>query len=340
MADRVTQALIIQKARKYGLDPAAVLAVANVEGGIKRGAVGDQGTSFGPFQLHVGGALPKGRGAAWANSPAGIDYAVSQMAQHAKGLTGQKAVAAIVTNFERPADPTGEIAKAWGGYQQFAQAAQAGGVAPVVAPTKAGQTPKPVTTSTFDPMQQFQSQARDQILQSTLKLAQDGDVASFSQGLLGLAQQRKIAMAQQQVASTLPPMVDAHGSVAHPKAIQNGEGSHSVQLAAKQIGQPYVWGGESRKEGGFDCSGLIDWTMRQQGYNGPRITTTNALKMGVHVNKDQIQPGDWIIANNGEHMVMYAGNGKVIAAPHTGTVVQYQPLSHFTNITDIRRVGV
>jgi len=35
---------------------------------------------------------------------------------------------------------------------------------------------------------------------------------------------------------------------------------------------------------------------------------------------------------------MYVGNGKVIAAPHTGTVVQYQPLSRFGSLVDVRRV--
>ncbi len=41
------------------------------------------------------------------------------------------------------------------------------------------------------------------------------------------------------------------------------------------------------------------------------------------------QPGDPIYRKSGGHVVIYAGGGKVIAAPHTGTVVQYQPLSNF-----------
>ena len=32
-----------------------------------------------------------------------------------------------------------------------------------------------------------------------------------------------------------------------------------VAAAAAQIGWPYVWGGESRAEGGFDCSGLVGY---------------------------------------------------------------------------------
>ena len=55
-------------APRYGVDPAAALAVAAQEG--LSGRVGDAGTSFGPFQLHRGGALPAGRGRAWAESNA------------------------------------------------------------------------------------------------------------------------------------------------------------------------------------------------------------------------------------------------------------------------------
>src|SRR6266705_2635464 len=96
---------IAQKSKALGLDPIAVLAVANAEGGFN-GAIGDGGTSFGPFQLHMGGALPswvtaKGAGFAqrWANSQAGVDYALTQIAHVAKGLKGQKAVNAIVLRF-------------------------------------------------------------------------------------------------------------------------------------------------------------------------------------------------------------------------------------------------
>lgn len=112
-------ALVTRAARKYGVDPAAALAVATAEGGVRFGAVGDGGTSFGPFQLHVGGALPHGKDASWANSQAGIDYAIQQMSGSAKGLKGRAAVAAIVNKFERPAAPGPEIQRAMGQYGTF-----------------------------------------------------------------------------------------------------------------------------------------------------------------------------------------------------------------------------
>ena len=98
------------------LDPRAVLAVASQEG--LGGGVGDNGTSFGPWQLHQGGAYPSfapqdAAGAqAWAWSPQGINYALGRINQVAGGLKGQQAVQSIVQNFERPANPSGEIAGA------------------------------------------------------------------------------------------------------------------------------------------------------------------------------------------------------------------------------------
>lgn len=111
--------LIAAYSGRLGLDPYAVAAVSRVEGGGRFGEVGDGGTSFGPFQLHVGGALPPGRNAAWANSAAGVLYAMQHMAAVARGLRGLPAVRAIVTRFERPAAPGPEVASAWSGYRSF-----------------------------------------------------------------------------------------------------------------------------------------------------------------------------------------------------------------------------
>ena len=108
-------------AQARNLDPLAVLAIAGAEG--LGGGIGDNGTSFGPFQLHIGGALPAAVAAqgpayadAWAWSPAGINYALDQMAKVAGGLTGHAAIAAIATRFERPLNSAAEIAKAQKSY--------------------------------------------------------------------------------------------------------------------------------------------------------------------------------------------------------------------------------
>jgi len=119
MADPRVVSLISQGARARQLDPRAVLAVASREG--LGGGIGDQGTSYGPFQLHKGGAYPgyapqnPTAAQAWAMSPAGINYALNQMGA-ARGLTGGRAIRALVTQFERPANPGAEIQGAINAY--------------------------------------------------------------------------------------------------------------------------------------------------------------------------------------------------------------------------------
>ena len=137
------------------------------------------------------------------------------------------------------------------------------------------------------------------------------------------------------------------GGSTKPTAKMGEEASGTSDLSKKiltaahsQVGKPYVWGAESPAEGGFDCSGLIDWAYKQAGIDLPgRLTTYTAKTLGKSVKGQSLQPGDMVITNGGEHMVMYVGDGQVIAAPHTGTVVQYQPLSRFDgDIVDVRRV--
>ena len=155
------QQYIAQGAVARNLDPAAVLAVAEVEGGFgpPPGNVGDGGTSFGPFQLHAGGALPSGipDPATWANTPAGLDYALDAIAGVCAGTDGLGAIQCQVTRFERPAAPVAEIARAWPLYGLFAaepivQNAIAGG-SPVPSPggTSSGAEPPAISPPVFQP---------------------------------------------------------------------------------------------------------------------------------------------------------------------------------------------
>src|SRR5262245_6117321 len=125
--------LIREGARKRGLDPRAVGAVALSEGGLqnREGDIGDLagGGSYGPFQLYAQGMLPArfrgnpARADAWAWSPAGINYALDHIARVAAGKTGRQAITHIVRRFERPAAPGAEISRAWQHYQTLGEAA-------------------------------------------------------------------------------------------------------------------------------------------------------------------------------------------------------------------------
>ena len=129
---------ITQRAPKHGIDPRAALAVAHMEG--LSGGVGDAGTSFGPFQLHIGGANPYSdprRARSFAESEEGINYALRKMAESgARGLKGRAAIESIVSRFERPADPASEIAGAWARYGGLKMPAAGPGAPPAGPPAR------------------------------------------------------------------------------------------------------------------------------------------------------------------------------------------------------------
>lgn len=109
------------------------------------------------------------------------------------------------------------------------------------------------------------------------------------------------------------------------------EGRAAVHAAQSQLGVPYVWGGETPGVG-FDCSGLTQWSWRQAGVGIPRTATTQYAAV-PHVSLSSIEPGDLLFYSTLDptqpgidHVVMYVGNGTIVQAPFTGTVVRDVPL--------------
>jgi cell wall-associated NlpC family hydrolase len=118
----------------------------------------------------------------------------------------------------------------------------------------------------------------------------------------------------------------------------SAQGLAAVAAAKREIGVPYVWGGETPGVG-FDCSGLVQWAWAQAGIQIPRTTESQWPDL-VHVALNDLQPGDLLFYSNldgdnaVDHVVMYVGSGPwgsstVIAAAHTGTNVSLAPV--FTN---------
>lgn len=111
--------------------------------------------------------------------------------------------------------------------------------------------------------------------------------------------------------------------------------SRAVRFARAQIGWPYVWGGESHAEGGFDCSGLCFAAYLSAGQRLPRTSSEQWRHNFKRVSWGHWAPGDLVFSNwPGEspspgHVVMYAGDGQCVAAPHTGSHVQLQPVEEF-----------
>lgn len=99
-----------------------------------------------------------------------------------------------------------------------------------------------------------------------------------------------------------------------------------ISTAKSFLGTPYVWGGESPQEGGFDCSGFTQYVFKQAGYSLNRISSDQA-KNGIYVSRANIQPGDLLFYSfkaNGviDHVGIYIGNGQMIHSPKPGDSVK------------------
>jgi cell wall-associated NlpC family hydrolase len=99
-----------------------------------------------------------------------------------------------------------------------------------------------------------------------------------------------------------------------------------ISTAKSLIGTPYVWGGESLQEGGFDCSGFTQYVFKQAGYQLNRISADQA-KQGIPVSRSDLQPGDLVFYSFNmdgviSHVGIYIGNGQMVHSPKTGDTVK------------------
>jgi peptidoglycan hydrolase-like protein with peptidoglycan-binding domain len=101
-------------------------------------------------------------------------------------------------------------------------------------------------------------------------------------------------------------------------------GARAVALARRELGVPYVWGGES--PAGFDCSGLVAYVYGRLGVSLPRVAA-DQYRAGRHIARSMLRPGDLVFFHGLGHVGIYIGGGRFIHAPHTGDVVRISSLT-------------
>jgi len=111
-----------------------------------------------------------------------------------------------------------------------------------------------------------------------------------------------------------------------------------IKRGMAQLGVPYSWGGGNAagpSRGidsgagtvGFDCSGLMLYMFAGIGIKLDHYTGSQ-YNAGRKVPSSQMRRGDMIFygPNASQHVAMYLGDGKMLEAPYTGSVVKISPV--------------
>ncbi|GAA3306095.1 C40 family peptidase [Streptomyces cinereospinus] len=107
----------------------------------------------------------------------------------------------------------------------------------------------------------------------------------------------------------------------------SGRAMAAFQAAQSKIGSPYVYGASGPSS--FDCSGLTSWAFAQAGVGIPRTSQAQASYGTRIYSQSDLKVGDLVIFYGDLHHVgFYAGNGQVLHAPRTGTVVRYESINN------------
>ena len=113
-----------------------------------------------------------------------------------------------------------------------------------------------------------------------------------------------------------------------------------VAEAQKYLGVPYLWGGTDPSKG-LDCSGFTQLVFGNLGIELPRTSSQQATAGRPVASLAEARPGDLVFFDYSssragiDHVGIYLGNGKMVAAPQAGEVVKIQDVG---TPTVIRRV--
>ena len=108
-----------------------------------------------------------------------------------------------------------------------------------------------------------------------------------------------------------------------------GRVQRMLRGALSLLGTPYRWGGTT-PDGGFDCSGLVNYVFRTTlGIELPRVSRDMA-RDGERVDRAALTAGDLVFfsrrGRNIDHVGIYLGEGRFVHAPRTGKDVMVSEL--------------
>ena len=136
----------------------------------------------------------------------------------------------------------------------------------------------------------------------------------------------------------LLPTPSGYTNGAIPRVYGRQATEYVIRRGMSQLGVPYSWGGGNAAGPargidsgsgtvGFDCSGLMLYMFAGVGikldhYSGSQYNA------GRKIPSSQMRRGDMIFygPNASQHVTMYLGDGQMLEAPYTGSVVKVSPV--------------
>ncbi|MFE2719202.1 C40 family peptidase [Streptomyces mirabilis] len=155
------------------------------------------------------------------------------------------------------------------------------------------------------------------------KKAVQTKLAAAQKLLNSLTAKEKAALDAQQSRAT---RASERTVLGNPGTPASGRAGAAFSAGQTKIGSPYVYGASGPSS--FDCSGFTSWAYAQAGVSIPRTSESQAT-IGTRIySQSDLQVGDLVFFFGDLHHVgLYAGNGQVLHAPRTGTVVRYESMS-------------
>jgi cell wall-associated NlpC family hydrolase len=126
-------------------------------------------------------------------------------------------------------------------------------------------------------------------------------------------------------------------SAAPAEAAASSAAQVAVNTAMAQRGKPYVWGGAGPNS--FDCSGLTQFAYRAAGISLPHSSRMQST-IGTPVSRANLRPGDLVFFYSPvSHVGMYIGNGQMVHAPTSGSVVKVVNVDYMPSFAGGRRLA-
>jgi cell wall-associated NlpC family hydrolase len=169
---------------------------------------------------------------------------------------------------------------------------------------------------------------------AALRVQQEKEAKARADALAAeIAAKEQAAAAAAATAAAANPAT-ATTTLSAPTSTGSTQADKAIAFARDQLGKPYVWGATGPDS--YDCSGLTQAAYKAAGIDLPR-TTYDQVNVGTRIAMSDMQPGDLIFFYSDiTHVGLYIGNGEMIHAPNSTTVVKVAPITEMPFYAAVR----